>query len=54
MSEFPLSNYHWPLHDKALEEQAKKIAKAVIKAMREQQDNLGILAAIRRALVEAQ
>ena len=44
--------YHWPLPEKDLEQEAQRIAEAVLKVLRDNGDNLAVLAAIRRALVE--
>ena len=49
---YVLSNYHWPLPEKNLEQEAQRIAEAVLKVLRDNGDNLAVLAAIRRALVE--
>ena len=49
---YVLSNYHWPLPEKDLEQEAQRIAEAVLKVLRDNGDNLAVLAAIRRALVE--
>ena len=46
------SNYHWPLPEQDLEQEAQRIAEAVLRVLRVHGDNLAVLAAIRRALVE--
>jgi plasmid stability protein len=49
---YPLSYYRERLHDKRMEHEAREIAQAVLDVLREGGDNLNILAAIRRALIE--
>jgi hypothetical protein len=47
-----MMTYHWPLPEPDLEQEAQRIAEAVLKVLRIHGDNLAVLAAIRRALVE--
>ena len=49
---YVLSNYDWPLPEPDLEQDAQRIAEAVLRVLRDNGDNLAVLAAIRRALVE--
>lgn len=49
---FPLSNYFGPLPDQVMEHQAQSITREVLKVLRAGGDNLTILAAVRRALID--